>query len=111
MKLKTAIHKIIEEIIEDGLIADKNIEDARAYLEMKFGMVGAIFYADALYSMAKNVPVSQYTKEGKHLKDYRSISEAGRICGIDHRGISKVCVKNTNRKTAGGFIWKYNTLE
>ena len=52
------------------------------------------------------VPVIQYSKEGKFIREWRSTKEAGATLGIDGPSITNTC-KN-RRKTAGGYIWKYN---
>lgn len=54
-------------------------------------------------SKKKYHPVLQFTKEGLVVSEYNSIDEAVRKTGIKH--ISSVC--NGERKTPGGFIWKY----
>ena len=49
--------------------------------------------------------VSQYNLNGKFIKSYYSMEEAGRKTGIFYQNISCVC-RGVN-KTAGGFKWKY----
>lgn len=48
-------------------------------------------------------PVLQYTKDGQFVAEYPSIAEAER--NIKLTNIQSVL--NGNRKTAGGYIWKY----
>ena len=61
----------------------------------------------AFYKLGKQlVSVLQFSKEGKLLKVWRSTKEAGDALGIDRPTITNVC--RGNRRTAGGFIWKYN---
>lgn len=48
-------------------------------------------------------PVLQFSKEGKFINEFDSIKEAIEKTGIKH--ISSVC--RGERKTAGGFFWKY----
>lgn len=50
-------------------------------------------------------PVSQYSKNGKFINKFPSVSEAHRQTGIDLAGISK-CALGI-RGTAGKYIWKY----
>ena len=50
-------------------------------------------------------PVVQYNKEGKKINKFNSGLEAERITGTGRMSIRKCC--NNERKTAGGFIWKY----
>ncbi len=51
--------------------------------------------------------VNQYTKEGKLIYKYSSIEEASKKTNINGASISLVCKEK--RKSAGGFIWKYNS--
>lgn len=54
---------------------------------------------------AKGRKVAQYTKNNEFIKEYNSISEAGRLTKVNNKCISHVLAKKT--KTAGGFIWRY----
>lgn len=54
-------------------------------------------------SKALSKPVAQFTTEGKLIVEYNSITEARSKTGINH--IGDVC--RGVRKTAGGFIWRY----
>lgn len=49
--------------------------------------------------------VIQYTTNNEFIKEYISISEAGRTSGVKKRNIQQVLSGRT--KTAGGYIWKY----
>lgn len=49
--------------------------------------------------------VSQYDKDGNFIAKFGSTREVTRILGIDYRSISGVC--NGKRKTAGGYVWRY----
>jgi group I intron endonuclease len=49
--------------------------------------------------------IAQYTKDDKFIKEYPSISEAGRTSSVKSKNIQQVLSGNT--KTAGGYIWKY----
>ena len=51
----------------------------------------------------KNRKVIQLSEDGKIIKEYNSVEEAKKETGIQH--ISCVC--RGDRRTAGGFIWKY----
>lgn len=53
----------------------------------------------------KGKPVIQYDMDGNEIARFRGQNEAGRITGISGANISQVC--NNKRKTAGGFIWRY----
>ena len=50
-------------------------------------------------------PINQYTKEGKLVKKWYSVSDIQRELGFNVGSIS-MCA-NGKRKTCGGFIWKY----
>lgn len=49
--------------------------------------------------------VLQFHKNGTYMREYASISEAGRVTGINISNISQVCLNK--RKTAGGYKWKF----
>lgn len=49
--------------------------------------------------------VEQYDKEGNLIAVYNGVREAERVTGINSQSISKVALGQ--RKTAGGYIWRY----
>lgn len=49
--------------------------------------------------------LTTHIKDGNEIARFRGQNEAGRITGISGANISQVC--NHKRKTAGGFIWRY----
>lgn len=49
--------------------------------------------------------VRQYDLKGNLIREYKSVSEAGKINNIPFSNISNCCRKNVH--TAGGYIWKY----
>ena len=51
--------------------------------------------------------IQSFTSDGKFVKEYESIKEAGRELKIDSTSITKAVGGKNNRLTAGGFIWKY----
>ena len=53
----------------------------------------------------QSVAVLQLTLEGVFIKEWASMSQAGRVSGFDQATISKSC--SGKRKTSGGFKWKY----
>ena len=57
-------------------------------------------------SHPKSVNVNCYNLKGDFLKSYTSIIEAQQDTGVPNPNIVKVC-KGT-RKSAGGYIWKYD---
>ena len=53
-------------------------------------------------------PVLQYSKTGELIAEYSSLTEASRQTGCDKSHICNCC--KGNRKSAGGFIWKYKKI-
>jgi hypothetical protein len=51
--------------------------------------------------------IQSFTSDGKFVKEFESIKEAGRKLKIDSTSITKAVGGKNNRLTAGGFIWKY----
>ena len=51
------------------------------------------------------VPVAQYTPDGVYLKTWKSVGYASKCLNVSRGNISSCCLKN--RKTAGGYVWKY----
>ena len=49
--------------------------------------------------------IIQYSKDGKFIAEYPSIMEASRQTGCHYQSICACC--KGERKSAGGFIWKY----
>lgn len=49
--------------------------------------------------------VLQYSKDNNFIKEWRSIIEASKNLNIKSSNICDCCLKN--RKTAGGYVWKY----
>ena len=57
-----------------------------------------------------STPIAQYTKDGKHIATYQSIKEAHLATGINESSICLCCKGRhgkSNRKSAGGYVWKY----
>lgn len=50
--------------------------------------------------------IDQYDKDGKFIKTYQSIAEAGRLSGVKRSNI--VHVLRGKNQTAGGFTWEYH---
>lgn len=50
--------------------------------------------------------VYQYDKQGNFIAEYKGTREAERETGVNCQSISKVALGQ--RKTAGGFVWKYS---
>ena len=54
----------------------------------------------------KTREVEQLSINGEHIAYFKSLSEASKATGADKSLIMRVC--KGMKKTAGGFIWKYN---
>ena len=54
---------------------------------------------------AKSIPIKQFSKDGTFIKQWASITEASLSCKLPKSCISRVC--KGERKSCGGFIWKY----
>jgi hypothetical protein len=55
----------------------------------------------------KNKPILQYDKEFNFIKEWESCKAASIELKINQRNISSSTDINSNRKSAGGFIWRY----
>jgi hypothetical protein len=55
----------------------------------------------------KTKRIVQFTKDMKIIKIWNSINEIERELKINHSNIITVCKQNTNRKYAGGYVWRY----
>lgn len=53
--------------------------------------------------------VIQMTLDGEIIMEYKSITEAGKICGIAGTNISGVCLGR--KKSAGDFCWQYSGVK
>lgn len=51
--------------------------------------------------------VNQYSKDMKLIKKWNSIIDVEKELKINHANIITVCKQNTNRKYAGGYVWRY----
>jgi group I intron endonuclease len=60
-----------------------------------------------LFTGANKKAVGKYDDNGNLLEQFDSTVNAGKIIGIHHSTISKVCNENPKYKRAGGFIWKF----
>ena len=49
--------------------------------------------------------VYQYNLQDEFIKEYNSVSDASKLTGCNKTSIAKVC--RQERKTCGGFVWKY----
>jgi len=55
----------------------------------------------------KTTKVVQYSKNMEKIKEWNSIKEVEESLKINHANIVTVCNQKTNRKYAGGYIWRY----
>lgn len=56
--------------------------------------------------------VHMYDINNNYIKTFNTIMEAEKETGVNHSGIVSVCSeKYPNRKTAGGYKWKYNKID
>ena len=60
---------------------------------------------DTMINSAKKLPIIQYDLKNAIIKEWSSASEVSRILKINRGHITSCCTGN--RKTCGGFIWKY----
>ena len=49
--------------------------------------------------------VQQFSLEGKFVNEFKSVSEASKLTGCNKTSIAKVC--RGERKSCGGYLWKY----
>ena len=53
----------------------------------------------------ESIPILQFTKDGRFIKEWPSMQEAGRQLGIAHQSICQCC--KGRHKHVGGFVWRY----
>ena len=52
-----------------------------------------------------SIPILQYSKSGKFIREWTGAHEVERVLGIYHTSITQCC--KGKRKSAGGFVWRY----
>ena len=57
---------------------------------------------------AKRIPIKQYTRDGKFIQEFASQHEASRELNLHQSSINNVL--KGQRKTCGGFVFKYKEL-
>ena len=74
-----------------------------------WGYVGedAPVYTKFNYKICNSKRIIQYSKSGEFIKEWGSISEAGRALSLSIGDIC-YCYQGKKCKTVGGFIWKYS---
>lgn len=55
----------------------------------------------------KTTKINQYDLNMNFIKQWESIKDASINLNINHSNISTVALQRTNRKQAGGYIWRY----
>lgn len=55
----------------------------------------------------KSKKVFQFSLDGKLINKFDGVRDAGRLTGINASTIGKVAQGISNRKTAGGYVWRY----
>lgn len=88
---------------KDGNKQNNDISNLE-WCDASFNMKHA--YENKLIKM-RTTKVIQYSKNFEEIKVWDSIAEASKELGINHANIVTVCRQNTNRKYAGGYIWRY----
>lgn len=51
--------------------------------------------------------IKQYSRDGKFIKEWKSIAEAASTLNIDRANIGHCCAHKPNHNSAGGYIWRY----
>lgn len=60
---------------------------------------------------SQKIKVKQFSKEGKLIKTWNSISDAAAAIGVSSGMISQCCKGKRGRKTVSGFVWRYENDE
>ena len=86
----------------------ENLEWCTAKYNMNFGTRSARGLETKKLRNSKKAEISvlQFTKDGKFVNEFPSISEAARCTGINQGNICSCC--KGRFKSAGGYIWKYH---
>ena len=58
------------------------------------------------WKITMSIPIKQFTKDGKFIREWIGAGEAGKQLGIPSTHITSCC--KDKRKSAGGFVWKYS---
>lgn len=81
-------------------------ESVKKYFEENGGNTVNIEKHREAMTKAVGRKIKQYDKDNKFIKEYNSISEAGRLSGVKKSNIQQSLKKKTQK--AGGYFWKYS---
>ena len=73
--------------------------------QWKYGKEKSILPFEGKTKRKQNLPVAQYSKEGKFIKNWNCAREAADALYIDRAAINRAA--KGLQKTTGGYIWKY----
>ena len=82
----------------------ENLEWCTMQYNMSYGTKGKRH--SEFMTRTKGRAVCQYTKDGKLVNRFSSITQAAKATGIIHSSINMACVHEV-QKTAGGYVWRY----
>lgn len=88
---------------KDGNKLNNKVENLE-WCSQSYNMIDA--YKNKLIK-PKTTKINQYDLNMNFIKQWGSIKDASINLNINHRNISTVALQKTNRKQAGGYIWRY----
>jgi hypothetical protein len=92
----------------DGVKTNNHIDNLE-WVTNSENRIHALMTGLAIGKAYNNKPVHQFTKEGQFIAEHESIRGAARAIGRGDTTLGN-CLKG-NRKTCGGFVWKYAESE
>ena len=115
METEIACEKITTEIMieladlfdEEGWILYE--AERHRVISSKVRMAVGVGFDEGRFNNSRGLAkrVTQFTKDGKVIRIWRSIQQVQRALGINNSDITHCARGKHNHKTAGGFIWKY----
>lgn len=91
-----------------GKAKEKMIESRKSNPNYKQSLMRGQTTRNKLKCNGAENPVLQYSLDGKFIKEWRSLTEVEKNCGISRCGISKCCLGIYRQ--CRGFIWKFKEL-